>query len=313
MTNKQLVISSEKRTNPKRSMDIMTNEQLVIRIQSGEEIAENMAALYEQVKGFIHSIAWKYRDSGELEDLEQEGYLALYPAIDGYDPATGCKFLTYAEYHIRQHIRQYIQLNSSCLHIPVHCTEAIRKYKKFCTQYEQKNGKPPSERTTALFLGLSVEQVRNIRVNACLAHVGSLDAPVTGLDGGEDATLGEMAAGGDLEEEVIEHLESQELKETIWACVGKLEEKQQEVICKHYKEGFSLSEIGRIRGTTPEAVRQIHNKALRSLREPRYSKRLRPFLPETERIYSRAITGNGVESFKRTWTSSTERIALRMQ
>ena len=79
----------------------MTNEQLVLRIQAGENVAENMEQLYNQVSRFIHSVASRYRDSGELEDLEQEGYLALYPAIDGYDPNQGATFLTYAEYHIR--------------------------------------------------------------------------------------------------------------------------------------------------------------------------------------------------------------------
>mgnify|MGYP002510297927 CR=1 FL=1 len=62
------------------------NEQLVARIKAGEDTAENMAQLYEQVRGFIHSIARKYRGYAEAEDLEQEGCLALYPAIAGYDP-----------------------------------------------------------------------------------------------------------------------------------------------------------------------------------------------------------------------------------
>lgn len=75
----------------------MTNEQLVARIQAGENVSENMSQLYDQVKDFIRSIAWKYRNSAELDDLEQEGYLALYPAIDGFNPAAGYKFLTYAE------------------------------------------------------------------------------------------------------------------------------------------------------------------------------------------------------------------------
>lgn len=79
----------------------LTNEQLVMRIKAGENVAGNMEQLYNQVSRFIHAVAWKYRDSGEMEDLDQEGYLALYPAIDGYDPAQGVKFLTYAEYHIR--------------------------------------------------------------------------------------------------------------------------------------------------------------------------------------------------------------------
>ena len=71
-----------------------------------------------------------------------------------------------------------------------------------------------------------------------------------------------------------------------------------------------MEAIGREYDTSGEAVRQIQAKALRELRKPRYSKRLRPFVPEDERIYSMAITGNGVGKFNRTWTSSTERVAL---
>lgn len=99
----------------------MTNEQLVARIRAGVEVGENMVQLYEQVKRFIHAVAWKYRDSGMVEDLEQEGFLALYDAIDGYDAAQGVKFLTYAEYWIRQRIRRYLQMNGSSLRLPVHC------------------------------------------------------------------------------------------------------------------------------------------------------------------------------------------------
>ena len=74
----------------------MENEELVIRIQAGENVSENMELLYSQIQSYIWSIAWRYRDTGEMEDLMQEGYLALYPAIENYDPAAGCKFLTYA-------------------------------------------------------------------------------------------------------------------------------------------------------------------------------------------------------------------------
>ena len=74
----------------------MTNEELVYKIQLKENTSENMMQLYEQVKDFIRAVAWKYRNSEELEDLEQEGFLSLYPAIENYNPSAGCKFLTYA-------------------------------------------------------------------------------------------------------------------------------------------------------------------------------------------------------------------------
>jgi len=141
----------------------MTNEQIVIRIKAGENVADNMEQLYNQVKDFIHAIAWKYRDSGELEDLEQEGYLALYPAIDGYNPAAGCKFLTYAEYYIRQRMQRYLQMNGSCLRLPVHCVEQVKKYKKFVNEYQLEHGCEPPDFAVARLLHVSLERVEDIK------------------------------------------------------------------------------------------------------------------------------------------------------
>lgn len=115
----------------------MTNEELVALIQAGENVAENMELLYDQIKGLICSIAWRYRNAGEIEDLEQEGFLALYSAVDGFDPAAGCRFSSYAEKWIRQRMIRYIQDCGSCLRIPVHCLEKIQKYKRFCADYEK--------------------------------------------------------------------------------------------------------------------------------------------------------------------------------
>lgn len=291
----------------------MTNEQLVIRIKAGEDVAGNMEQLYTQVRRFIHAVAWKYRDSGELEDLEQEGYLALYPAIDGYDPAQGVKFLTYAEYHIRQRIRRYLQMNGSCLRLPAHCLEQIKRYKRFVAEYAREYAREPVDSEIAAYMGLTLEQVQSIKENACMAHIGSLDAPVKGLDGGEDTTVGELVAvPGCLEEEVVDQLQAEQLCTVLWKCVDSLPGQQPEVLRTRYQEELSLGVIGQMYGTTPESVRQVHAKALRELRKPLYSKQLRPFLPEEGRIYSMALVGNGAGRFNQTWTSSTERAALKL-
>ncbi|RHV47145.1 hypothetical protein DXB45_17085 [Clostridium sp. OM04-12AA] len=91
----------------------MTNEQLAVRIRAGENVGDNMAILYDQVKDFIHAMAYKYHGQGELEDLEQEGFLALYDAIDHYEADQGVKFLTYASHWIRQRMQKYIQNTGS--------------------------------------------------------------------------------------------------------------------------------------------------------------------------------------------------------
>ncbi|GLB28136.1 hypothetical protein LAD12857_00590 [Lacrimispora amygdalina] len=132
----------------------MTNEQLVIRIKAGIDTAENMLALYEQVKAFIHSIDWKHRGLGEVEDLEQEGYLALYDAIDGYDPDTGNKFLTYAEYWIRQRIVRYIERNSSSLRLSYQSQARLRHYKRLCDSFMKEYGREPSKAETAARMGI---------------------------------------------------------------------------------------------------------------------------------------------------------------
>lgn len=78
----------------------MTNEELAVRIKAGLDVTENMLDLWQQNKRFIYKIAKKYSGHAELEDLEQEGYLALYDAVDGFDPSKGVRFLTYASYWI---------------------------------------------------------------------------------------------------------------------------------------------------------------------------------------------------------------------
>lgn len=290
----------------------MSNEQLIMLIKAGEDVAENMERLYFQVRGFIHTIAWRYRGLAEPEDLEQEGYLALYPAIDGYDPERDIKFVTYAEPWIRQRIQRYIQNNGSCLRLSVHRLERVRRYRRFVSAYAAEYGQEPSEIEAAANLNITREQIRDIRKDAYRVRLGSLDSPVTGLDGEEDGTVGDMVASGeDLEGDALERMECEELRRELWSCVDSLPGRQSEVLQMRYQKDMTLGAIGQEYDTTPEAVRQIHAKALRELRKPRHSKRLKPFLPEADRIYSAALMGNGVSRFNTTWTSSTERVALK--
>lgn len=95
----------------------MTNEELVTLIKAGVNTDNNMLLLHEQTRSFIHSIAKRYRGGAEIEDLEQEGFLALYDAIAGYDAEKGCKFLTYAGYWIKLRILNYVY-GCSIIRIP---------------------------------------------------------------------------------------------------------------------------------------------------------------------------------------------------
>ena len=291
----------------------MTNEQLAARIRSGENVGNNMAALYDQVKDFIHAMAYKYHGQGELEDLEQEGFLALYDAIDHYEADKGVKFLTYASHWIRQRMQKYIQNTGSPLRLSAGRQEAIRKYRKFCTEFQAEQGCKPTEAELCRYLWLTLVQLREIQYDACMTAVKSLDAPIKGAEGEEDTTLGELAASAtDPCEEVLDRLEQEALCSVLWQCVDSLPGKQPDVIRSRYKDNMTMKQCGQFCGISEAEARKQQIKALRSLRSGENAKKLRPFLPADAWIYSGALIGNGVARFNHTWTSSTERIALEL-
>lgn len=291
----------------------MTNEQLAARIRAGKNVGNNMAILYDQVKDFIHAMAYKYHGQGELEDLEQEGFLALYDAIDHYEADQGVKFLTYASHWIRQRMQKYIQNTGSPLRLSAGRQEAIRKYRKFCTEFQAEQGCKPTEAELCRSLWLTLEQLREIQYDACMTAVKSLDAPIKGAEGEEDITLGELAASAaDPCEELLDRLEQEELCSILWQCVDSLPGKQPDVIRSRYKDNLTMKQCGQFCGISEAEVRKQQLKALRSLRSGENAKKLRPFLPEDAWIYSGALIGNGVERFNHTWTSSTERVALEL-
>ena len=291
----------------------MTNEQLAVRIRAGENVGDNMAILYDQVKDFIHAMAYKYHGQGELEDLEQEGFLALYDAIDHYEADQGVKFLTYASHWIRQRMQKYIQNTGSPLRLSAGRQKAIRKYRKFCTEFQTEQGRKPTEAELCRSLWLTLEQLREIQYDACITAVKSLDAPIKGAEGEEDTTLGELAASAtDPCEELLDRLEQEELCSILWQCVDGLPGKQPDVIRSRYKDNMTMKQCGQFCGISEAEVRKQQLKALRSLRSGENAKKLRPFLPGDAWIYSGALIGNGVERFNHTWTSSTERIAMEL-
>ena len=291
----------------------MTNEQLAVRIRAGENVGDNMAILYDQVKDFIHAMAYKYHGQGELEDLEQEGFLSLYDAIDHYEADQGVKFLTYASHWIRQRMQKYIQNTGSPLRLSAGRQKAIRKYRKFCTEFQTEQGRKPTEAELCRSLWLTLEQLREIQYDACMTAVKSLDAPIKGAEGEEDTTLGELAASAtDPCEELLDRLEQEELCSILWQCVDGLPGKQPDVIRSRYKDNMTMKQCGQFCGISEAEVRKQQLKALRSLRSGENAKKLRPFLPGDAWIYSGALIGNGVDHFNQTWTSSTERVALEL-
>lgn len=285
----------------------MTNEQLVICIQAGEEVADHMAQLWQQNQGIIGKLAEKYSHLAEEEDLKQEGYFGLWEAARRYNPKEGAKFITYASHWIRQKMVRYIY-NNGTVRIPVHENERLMQYNKLCNAFLAKLNRMPSGHEISRYLGISIKQARQLQNDAGMAEIGSLDSPVAGA---EDIVLGDsIASNEDIESTILDKLETQQLKDTLWLLVDALPGKQPEVIRARYQEGRTLEDVGREMGVTGNMVRQIQATALRELRKPSRADQLRPFLDEV--IYSKGIRGGGVRRFHETWTSSTEREALKL-
>ena len=280
----------------------MTNEELVARIKTGIDVTDNMLALWEQTRSFIHMMAKRYQGEIDIEDLEQEGYLSLYDAIDGYDTDMGYKFLTYAEHRIKQRMVRYIQ-NNSAVRIPVHLREKMYQYNKIVNAYQMEYGRKPTRYEIAKEIGISYKSVISLEKAVKMANIQSIDR-VIGED--ESITLGDTVADGiDIESDVIEDVQKEQLKNALWPLVDMLPENQGEILRKRYKEHKTVREMG----DNPEQIRKIETKAIHNLRKPKFREVLLPFFVSNA-SYSLGISGTSVCRFSQTWTSATERAAI---
>lgn len=290
----------------------MTNEELVKLIQSGPA-PEALEQLYRNNEGFIKNMANRYKAYAEFDDLMQEGFCGLYEAAQHYEGDHETAFLTYAAWWIRQAMKRYIMNCCQSVRIPEHTAGTIWQYRRFIQQYCQYYGHEPSRTVIQRFLCVDDKTFERIEKAAYSANIQSLDESLK-MD--EELTLGDtVSSGEDMEAVVIESMTAYELKKELWGIVDTLEGQQPEVIRRRYQSDQALKTIGEGMGISSECVRQIERDAMRKLRLPKNTRRLRPFLPEVQGLtdQERAMSyhGNGVQYFKQTWTSTPERVALR--
>ena len=288
----------------------MTNEQLVLRIQAGEDEAENMLQLWEQNQRFVGSIAVKFSGYAEMDDLKQEGYIALCNAVQHYDPDQGSTFIHYAAFWIRQGMQRYSENCCGAVRIPVGVQTEIRKYRKICSSFQKQYGREATDRELCGLLCVNGERLDQLRKDAEMGQIRSLSEPIGGEDG--DITLGDaVASADDLEGTTMQDLDAEIMKRDLWIAVDELPGKLPSVIRCRFLEGKTLREVGQMIGVNKEAVRRQQEKALRELRWTSRGRKYRGYYEEY--ISASPVCHVGVESFQRTWTSSTEREALRRQ
>ena len=281
----------------------MTNEQLVIRIKSGDNVAENMLKLYEQNRGMIYQVAKKYSGYAEMDDLIQEGYLALCDAVEHYDPEYDALFITYAGYWLNQRMQRYIDNCCHSVRFPVGVQTDIRKYEKIVKEYQKEYNREPSERELCRRLYVSPEKLMDIKKNAKIARIRSLSESISGTD--EEITLGDsVASDQNIEEDICRELDYEIMQKALWKVVDDLPEQQAAVIRMRYQERMTLKETGQQLGVNTERARTIEANAFRKLRLSHKSKGYKDYFEQY--ISASPIYHVSISKFQRTRTSSVE-------
>lgn len=256
---------------------LTTEEEQVLAMRIAENDPDAKKRLAEANLRLVVSIAKRYVGRGmAFLDLIQEGNLGLIKAVDKFDYTKGFKFSTYATWWIRQAITRAIADQARTIRIPVHMVETINKVKKTSTQLLHKNGHDPSAEEIADELGMSPDKVREIlRLSQ---EPVSLETPI-GEE--EDSHLGDFIPDDDALSPA-DAASISLLKEQLNEVLKTLTPRESKVLSLRFglEDGHprTLEEVGLQFGVTRERIRQIEAKALRKLRHPSRSKKLRDFL-----------------------------------